>query len=43
MEIDAIEADLVADLVADDDNHQQNLAVVEEEFSMQSMSFHYKF
>ncbi|WNC70721.1 outer membrane beta-barrel protein [Thalassotalea psychrophila] len=32
-----------ADLEADDDNHHQNLADVEEEFSMVSMSFHYKF
>ena len=36
---DAIEADLEAD----EDNHHQNLGDVEEEFSMVSMSFHYKF
>ncbi|WNC70140.1 outer membrane beta-barrel protein [Thalassotalea nanhaiensis] len=36
---DAIEADLEAD----ENNHHQNLADVEEEFSMVSMSFHYKF
>lgn len=36
---DAIEADLEAD----EDNHHQNLADVDEEFSMMSMSFHYKF
>ncbi|WOH38087.1 outer membrane beta-barrel protein [Thalassotalea fonticola] len=32
-----------ADLEADENNHHQNLIDVEEEFSMMSMSMHYKF